>query len=272
MKMTAIFEMITPEQALDWLTAETNCNNRKLKPAIVRKYARDMQANNWMFNGDTIKFDWNGKLFDGQHRLNAVIELNHPVQFLVVRNLNPEAYTAIDTGARRTHGDMMQHAGSKHASSVAAAAKVVYWYENGRKDFNVAQSVAELVAIYRQHPGLEEHVARYDNTPALRKKLRIGAAWPAFTYLAGAGVLKELEEYIEGISDGIGLGKGDPRYSVREWFLNRLYRKRTASNDERFSIIAKGWNAFLQGRSLQVISYRFNEEPPVLIRDRKRFL
>lgn len=271
MMISSRIEMVTPEMAMEWLTTETNLNNRPLRLPVVRKYVRDMSARNWMFNGDTLKFDWNGKLLDGQHRLHAIIDANHPAEFLIVRNLNPDAYKSIDIGARRTPGDMMQHAGSKHASAAAAAAKVLHWYENGQKDFTLAQSIAELVAVYQKHPALEAHVARYNNSSAVRKKLRVGSAWPAFTYLVHRKLPDELEEFIAGVSDGFdlkgkGIGKGDPRHTLREWFLNRLHRKRSAPNDERFCIITKAWNAFVEGRSMQALSYRFNEEPPTLIR------
>lgn len=274
MKITSDIETVTPEMAMEWLTAETNLNNRKLKPPVVRKYVRDMSDRNWLFNGDTIKFDWNGKLLDGQHRLHALIATNRTTEFNIVRNLDPDAYKSIDIGARRTTGDIMQHAGSKYGTSAAAAAKVLHWYESGQKDFTAMQSISELVAVYGRHPDLEGHVARYNNTPAVRKKLRVGAAWPAFTYLVGATFSAELEEFVAGISDGtslngLGIGKGDPRHTAREWFLNRVYR-RASTNDERFCIITKAWNAFIGGRSMQSISYRFNEAPPVLIVSRPR--
>lgn len=267
MTVNAILETVTPDMALDWLTAEINCQNRKLKPPIVRKYARDMAANNWTFNGDTIKFDWNGKLLDGQHRLHAVIEIGHPVQFLVVRGLNPDAYTAIDTGARRTAGDMMQHIGSKHSSAAAAAAKVLQWYETGQSEFNVLHSTAQLVAVYRAHPRLEEHVARYDDS-ALRKKMRTGAAWPVVSYLVSSHLPDLLETFTQGVMDGANLQKGDPRHTLREWFFNRLQNRRAARNDERFNIISKAWNAHVEGRRVQLLSHRYGEAPvrPLLVR------
>lgn len=260
MTISSTMEYVTPDMALDWLTAETNCGNRKLKPAVVRKYARDMRANNWLFNGDTLKFDWNGKLLDGQHRLHAVVELDHPVQFLVVRGLNPDAYAAIDTGARRTAGDMMQHIGSKHSAAAAAAAKVLHWYLTGQTEFNVMHTTSELVATYRAHPKLEAHVAQYDNSE-FRKKLRVGAAWPVVAYLVSEHAPELWAEFAGPVASGIGLQKGDPRHTFREWLLNRLQGRRPARNDERFNIICKAWNAFVDGRPIQVLAHRYNEAP-----------
>jgi hypothetical protein len=267
MLTTVATETVTPATAKYWLTPEINANNRRLKVAIVRKYVRDMEANNWMFNGDTIKFDRNGKLLDGQHRLHAVVVLHRPVEFLIVRGLDPAAYTAIDTGARRTVGDMLQHIGSKQSAAAAAASKVMFWYEAGQPDFNATYSTAQLIDAYVRHPGLEEHVARY-NDSAFRKKLRAGAAWPVVSYLASRELSAEWATFAKAVADGIELQKGDPRHTLREWFLNRLQSKRLARNDERFNVISKAWNAHVEGRKLQLLSHRFTEAPvsPVMSR------
>ena len=256
-------EHVTPEMARRWLDPEINKTNRKLKPVIVRKYIADMGEAHWIFNGDSLKFDWNGKLLDGQHRLHAVIAMGHPVEFLIVRNLHPDAYLTIDIGARRTMGDMMQRIGSKQSSAAGAAAKVLYWFDTGQTlDFNATYSTAQLLASYKEHPKLEEFVAQY-TASSVRWKLRAGSAWPVVAYIASRRYPVEWAAFQQSVAEGSGIAKGDPRYTLREWLLNRTASKRQARNDERFNVFAKAWNAHIRGRKLFVLVHRSNEAPVV---------
>ena len=68
--------LITPEIAEAWLTQ--NNNNRPVSAGVIRKYARDMRADKWLFTGDAIRFDKNKNLIDGQHRLMACIAAETP--------------------------------------------------------------------------------------------------------------------------------------------------------------------------------------------------
>lgn len=64
--------IVTPDIAKQWL--KQNTNNRKIKEAVVDAYAKDMLNGKWTINNDSITFDKNGILTNGQHRLMAVIK------------------------------------------------------------------------------------------------------------------------------------------------------------------------------------------------------
>ena len=57
--------------------------NRKVKKRVVEKYARDMKAGNWLFTGESIGIDVEGKILDGQHRLMAIrqADINMEIPF-----------------------------------------------------------------------------------------------------------------------------------------------------------------------------------------------
>jgi hypothetical protein len=78
---------VSPELAESWLSK--NPNNRNLRRSVVDGYARDMSAERWALNGETVKFAADGHLFDGQHRLNAIIVSGATVPMVVVRGLSP---------------------------------------------------------------------------------------------------------------------------------------------------------------------------------------
>ena len=253
------FEEGTPAQAAAWLDTDVNWKNRKLRESVVGRYARDMSQQNWTFNGDTIKFDWNGKLLDGQHRLHALVTLNRTEKFLIVRGLDPKSYATIDNGARRSTGDMIQHLGSKHGNAVASSIRILHWYVNGQKDFTTPVSTAELLNTYKKHPEIDEHVARHENS-AMRKKLQTGAAWPVISYLVDANFRDEFLAFTDGVANGFHMAKGNPCHTLRDWLINRKNTRRRVKNDERFNIIAKAWNAYIDNRRIQVLLHRFNEQ------------
>lgn len=79
-------ETITPKMAEEYL--KHNKINRTLKDKRVTSYANDMKDGAWQLNGEAIRFNKSGDLIDGQHRLNAIIRANKPIQTVVMRGIN----------------------------------------------------------------------------------------------------------------------------------------------------------------------------------------
>lgn len=96
-EITEGVELITPGKAKEYLDLNFEKNRRKSAESISA-YGRDMTARTWVFTGDPIKFDTNGRLVDGQHRLEAIIASGVPKQINVVRGLIPDAVMCIDKG------------------------------------------------------------------------------------------------------------------------------------------------------------------------------
>lgn len=83
--------IVTPQLAKRML--EHNfANNRNINDRRVETYANDMKKGEWKFNGEAIKFNKQGELMDGQHRLHAVIRANVPVKMAVIRDIDNDVY------------------------------------------------------------------------------------------------------------------------------------------------------------------------------------
>lgn len=121
-ELSTSVEIITPESAAELL--EGNVANRHLRPALISRYAHDMRNGNWHLNGEPLLFNGDGRLLNGQHRLEACIEAGVPFQTLVIRGVATEAMPTIDTGDSRTLGDYLGIEGMTNASVVAA---IVGW-------------------------------------------------------------------------------------------------------------------------------------------------
>ena len=83
--------LVTPEVAKTMLAKNTN-NYRKINSKVVDQYASDMKHGRWVDNGETIVFDEDGNLKNGQHRLTAIVRSGVSLMLTVVsgvdRNIN----------------------------------------------------------------------------------------------------------------------------------------------------------------------------------------
>lgn len=93
------FAVITPEMARIIL-AECNNNNRKLSIKVAENYATDMRLGRWKKSNDSITFDEDWEISNGQHRLKAITLANRPVNMVVQFNVNQNC--EIDRGKKRT--------------------------------------------------------------------------------------------------------------------------------------------------------------------------
>jgi hypothetical protein len=98
-------DVVTNTESIDVEAAKVllslNFENRSTNSRRVSAYARAMQSGEWGL-GDPLMFDKFGNLLNGQHRLMAVARCGIPVDFIVIRGLEPDSKKYIDTGMSRT--------------------------------------------------------------------------------------------------------------------------------------------------------------------------
>ena len=121
---------VTPQKAAAWL--QKGGKNRRVSQAQVGSLAREMQEGRWSLNGQTIKFLQSGELFDGQHRLHAVLQSGCTIQTLVVFGIHdPNAFQTVDTNQRaRGAGQILDIMGHSHTPELAAVARRLLHWEN----------------------------------------------------------------------------------------------------------------------------------------------
>lgn len=146
-----LFEVFTPELefrkiAVDRQLAEyfltfhvehetgVSGTNRKASALKIDDWAYAMVAGEWMLTHQGIAFDKEGKLFDGQHRLKALIRADDlspgiKVWFVVATGADKETYKVIDSGMRRRLSDLLSSKGIAQAPRMSAVLKLLYSYE-----------------------------------------------------------------------------------------------------------------------------------------------
>lgn len=131
---------ITPEMAKRML--EKNPYNRNISKRTVETYAEAMRRNEWHSNGESICFDEDGNLINGQHRLAACVLANVPFCSTVVTGVLKQDSYIYDKGRNRTirntvmiaqkHGEM-DSAPIYSSNQIIATARYILSIQMGRK-------------------------------------------------------------------------------------------------------------------------------------------
>lgn len=130
--------LITPHQA-ESILKQDNDNFRKISPNEVTKYTKYMKRGHWKFNGDTIGFDKDGKLKDGQHRLTSCVHSNIPLLTIPVLI---DDDTSIDTRKRLEFDEILLSLGYANSRNLSSTIRLLYRYYNKYPNYvNVMQSI-----------------------------------------------------------------------------------------------------------------------------------
>lgn len=248
-------EVITPEQAAVYL--EGNRNNRSIRDKVVDKYAEDMKAGRWKMNGSTIVFDESGNLLDGQHRLWGCFQSGVPFRTLVVRGVEAEAFTTIDTGVPRPATDIFTIAGETNVGALTAATRLLWRYEHGLIDGGTrkeAISSQMLLEYLNEHKTLRDSVDRAAHIPNLKKLMTASGAAFAHYLLTRAGG-DAAEKFLYALGKGDGLEANSPIFRAREALVNSLARRANRRAEWAVAVAIKAWNLHRQGKTAKIIAW-----------------
>lgn len=117
--ITGFYE-VTPVTAAHWLEHNSQRNRRVLQN-VVNKYAREMASGAWNCdNGQPIVFGKDGNLYDGQHRLHAIVQSGVTLRlFIYVAERLDNLIETIDTGEKRRASQFIDIPNAHTAASVA---------------------------------------------------------------------------------------------------------------------------------------------------------
>lgn len=247
---TAEIYTITPAVAKRWLSR--NVRNRRIREADVAAYARDMAAGNWRLTGEAVKFDTNGALADGQHRLHAVIRSGAAIPMLVVRGIDPDAQSVMDTGAKRSASDALTLNGEKNSSILAAVAGLAlrepgagYIAEPISKPTHA--EIADFLdehgdAVRRAAEMASIHYPAFDAAPSV-----LGVCWMRFAEID----LQACAEFFNSVANLQTAGSGDPRLALIRRLANARRNRERLSQRDQLSLIFRAWNAWRRNRSVE---------------------
>ena len=249
---------VTPAMAKKFLTK--NKGNRSVRENKVTKYAYQMTNNQWVPNGDPIRFDVENNLIDGQHRLNAAVKSGTTlVDTIVVRGLSLKAYATIDDGVVRKIGDVLSRENIPNASEVGALARWMIVIERGfdpRTTYQHGQvtrtDILNWVLANNEQAQTTVRLAKRAN-----KGCPIGrSAWSVFLYqvITQKGI-DTAEEFVDGCVNG-DHNPHDPRNTIRKWILKLKShggQQKAISTIAQLAALINAYNYWVSGFELQRI-------------------
>jgi hypothetical protein len=129
-------------------------NNRPISNAVVERYAAEMSAGEWRYNGEQISFDEKRRLLQGQHRLTACVRAAVAIVTDVAFDIDSESYATIDRGRPKSGADIARYEGVEdNHSAFAAAVKVVYRFDAGIEANRKLKTEQERDA-FRRYPDI----------------------------------------------------------------------------------------------------------------------
>ena len=270
-KMTV--EDINAKEAQEYLAAmETN---RAPRPHMVARYAGDMASGRWNGNtAETIKFNTNGELIDGQHRLLAVVralkEEGAPktVRLAFARGVAEDAQNYVDTGLARSGADILSLSGIANSGTVAAISRLAIMYEEGGLDGmnnpSWRPSNARILEFAQANLDLQAS-AGFADSPLMRGLVPKRVA--GFLHYTTVGIdQKAGVVFMEKIRDGVDLSVDEPELRLRNLFISNKARRRSKIPIKLLlAYSAKAWNARVEGRIVKRFSITRDEEWPVFV-------
>lgn len=240
--------LVTPALAEGWLGK--NIQNRPLRRAKIAGFSRDMRSGAWLLTGEPIKFDTNGRLIDGQHRLLALIDSGATVQMLVVTGLDEEVKAVLDTGSARTPGDMLGIvAGTRNASAIAAIARLAVAWDHGFRWFNNYKPTHAQILDYVTNP-LNAHIHRaaevggYGSRYVACKPSILGLSF----YLCARRDRPEAEEFfVTQLIESTGLAAGDPAQTLNRKLALDADKIGQTADFNKLAYILTAWNHYRAG-------------------------
>lgn len=237
MSETTKLEWVTPEMAAEWL--KRNTRNRSLSNVRISTLAGEIKAGTWRVTHQGIAFGKDGTLFDGQHRLSAIVAAGIAVPIMVTRGLSQQALDAIDTGATRRAADVLAIADGQRVtklkrSSTLSAMRIV---QNGGYEGAVVRTTVTALRA-----ALSAFEANYDALNLSMQNNRLAQA-PVLGALLICHALhpSAAVEFAKAYRDPEGATKDHPAVALRD---HVLLRYSSATNNQRTDVVARTFSAF----------------------------
>lgn len=277
---------VTPEIAERWL--KNNGKNRNLSSIHAKRLAAVMAAGKWSLNGQTISFDDQGRLLDGQHRLTAVIISGVPIDMAVATEVVDErAFQTYDAIQLKRGANQIARMMSpiKNATKVAAGARIVMAWEAASTYYEFINyfSGSRLVDPFPEDVAAksveisEEFNVVFDSLGVFIKLSKARSAWVAMVMILNRIDPVSTESFIYKLREGLFTDASDPVKLLRDKMIKDGGYGGAASNDRQFTVLlihltVKAWNAHVKGKVLPLLRYSpgQNETIPVPVGSPKK--
>ena len=257
-------QRIGPELAGQYI--EGMSKNRNISQRDVESLARAMKQGLWREDaGDPIRLNSDGQMIDGQHRMWAIVESGCEFSFLVIRGIDNSTQMIMDTGRGRRLADQLRIRGEKYPSELASAISLYSGWINERMLMRGGGNktkimIPEGISILEQHPELRKSVAiGY----GIARAVKGGAGrWSAIHCVLSEIDAVDADAFFRQIQTGENLSATSPIMALRRRLADDALTQRKLGIREYTALVFKAWNAYREGRDIQVLSWKAGGATP----------
>lgn len=265
--MDGVFN-VTPEIAAAWL--ELNDNYRVWQQSVTDRWVRQIETGAWLVTHEALGFDWNGALFDGQHRLRAIVQSGVTVPMRVVTGITPEAAGVVNTGAPRTADDALRNAGFHNVSTIATTVR--FWARRSSKRGKATLQPNEVLSMANAMDGLQAVAQAAQGVYNAQTGALMMQAGPVC--IAGylihdtrpPMVVSEYFKFLTSVATGADLKAGSAALALsqrltRERDQARVRGRTKVSQDLLVSLILSAFRAHQRGGDIKRLVIQGDETP-----------
>ena len=244
--------VVTPDMAYQMLNA--NKNNLPLNVQHVNRIAQQITEGKWKFNGDTIKISTTNDVLDGQHRLWACIESKMSIETAVIYNIDPAAFSTIDTLRKpRSGADALSMHGVTHHRVVVSTALqwLMRWQrktlENYRAPANRIEN-SDIEQAFHDNPGMMRAAERASKLRGLTS----GGILAFFYFILSNRNPDLAERMLFTLENPAGVSVNDPFFRLRSYLTNHSHKDPLVT----IALMIKAANAAYEEREVRGLNFR----------------
>lgn len=233
--------MMNPAMALKLL--ETASDNRNISTGHVAALEQMIRRGDWKLTHQGIAVGSDGKLYDGQHRLWAIIQSGMSVPVLITYGLANESRLAIDKGRKRSVSDELRmFRGYSNTVQLVGyvnlCANLSINDEGGSGGHRVSMQTLGIFEkwydIFRE--GVDKSMLAVNaGAPLVIRRSHVGGAL-AFAYPTAPN---KISAFLDKVRDGVGLEPKAPALVLRKFLLEHSLRNRAGIRIAPASITRK---------------------------------
>jgi hypothetical protein len=265
MPVTIKKKTVSPAMAKAWLAKRAP--NRNIRERSVETLMLYMSRGEFLDTGDPVKFNTDGVLIDGQHRLSALEQFGKPMELWIAEGIASAAMPVLDIGITRKPNDTLdiwsKMKGRDWTNSMARAStlRILHVYDRtkgkaiagGNTGGNQsAMTRFELVAAAEKHRNLDESIAV---GVTLSHVLHMGCSvYAALHYLFSKIDQEGADAFFKCMATGElnGSGQANARVLREQIIAFGLAGRRMTTGETAYRVI-RTWNATRRGERLTKI-------------------